>query len=43
VRVEENISAVIQRELHVKCKDPGMFTILCTIGNAKFEKAMTDL
>ena len=33
VRVGENVSAVIQRKLPPKCKDPGMFTIPCTIGN----------
>jgi hypothetical protein len=43
VRVGENVSAVIQRKLPAKCKDPGMFTIPCTIGNTRFEKAMTDL
>ncbi|XP_022848759.1 uncharacterized protein LOC111371077 [Olea europaea var. sylvestris] len=43
VRVGENISAVIQRKLSAKCKDPGMFTILCVIGDTKFEKAMLDL
>jgi len=43
VRVGENVSAVIQRKLPVKCKDPGMFTIPCTIGNTRFENAMTDL
>jgi len=43
VRVGENVSVVIQRKLPAKCKDPGMFTIPCTIGNTRFEKAMTDL
>ncbi|XP_038976085.1 uncharacterized protein LOC120107013 [Phoenix dactylifera] len=43
VRVGENISAVIQRKLPAKCKDPGMFTIPCMIGNTRFEKAMIDL
>ncbi|XP_059431555.1 uncharacterized protein LOC132165068 [Corylus avellana] len=43
VRVGENVSAVIQRKLPAKCKDPGMFTIPCTIGNMRFEKAMIDL
>ncbi|XP_062154361.1 uncharacterized protein LOC133862545 [Alnus glutinosa] len=43
VSVGENVSAVIQRKLHAKCKDPGMFTIPCTIGNMRFEKAMADL
>ncbi|XP_068657999.1 uncharacterized protein [Aristolochia californica] len=43
VRVGENVSAIIQRKLPTKCKDPGMFTIPCTLGNIKFEKAMIDL
>ncbi|XP_023905387.1 uncharacterized protein LOC112017160 [Quercus suber] len=43
VRVEENVSAVIQRKHPAKCKDPGMFTIPCTIGNTQLEKAMLDL
>jgi hypothetical protein len=43
VRVRENVSTVIQRELAAKCKYPGMFTILCTIGNTRFDNAMTDL
>ena len=40
VRVGENVSAVIQRKLPAKCKDPSMFTIPCTIGNTQLEKAM---
>ena len=43
VRVGENVSTVIQRKLPAKCKDLGMFTILCTIGNTRLEKAMIDL
>ncbi|XP_062170392.1 uncharacterized protein LOC133876123 [Alnus glutinosa] len=43
VKVGENVSAVIQRKLPAKYKDPGMSTIPCTIGNMRFEKAMADL
>ncbi|KAB2631105.1 S ribonuclease [Pyrus ussuriensis x Pyrus communis] len=43
VRVSENVSAVLQRKWPPKCKDPGSFTILCVIGNTKFEHAMLDL
>jgi hypothetical protein len=43
VRVGENVFAVIQRKFPAKCKDPGMFTSPCTIGNTIFEKAMIDL
>ena len=43
MRVGENVSVVIQRKLSAKSKDPGMFTIPCTIGNTQLEKAMLDL
>lgn len=43
MRVGENVSVVIQRKIHAKCKDPSMFTIPCTIGNTRFEKTMIDL
>ncbi|XP_068655784.1 uncharacterized protein [Aristolochia californica] len=43
LRVGENVYAIIQGKLPVKCKDPGIFTIPCTLGNAKFEKSMIDL
>ncbi|KAM2325828.1 hypothetical protein ACFX1X_025128 [Malus domestica] len=43
VQVSENVSAVLQRKLPPKCKDPGSFTIPCVIGNTKFKHAMLDL
>ena len=43
VSVGGNVSAVLQKKLPPKCKDPGMFTIHCKIGNTKFEHAMLDL
>ncbi|KAM2757265.1 hypothetical protein PS2_019037 [Malus domestica] len=43
VKVSENVSAVLQRKLPTKCKDPGSFTIPCVIGNTRFENAMLDL
>ncbi|KAM1885053.1 hypothetical protein ACFX14_037781 [Malus domestica] len=43
VKVSENVSAVLQRKLPTKCKDPGSFTIPCVIGNTHFESAMVDL
>ena len=43
VKVSENVSAVLQRKLPPKCKDPGSFTIPCVIGNTRFENAMLDL
>ncbi|KAM2374851.1 hypothetical protein ACFXTH_043706 [Malus domestica] len=43
VQVSENVSAMLQRKLPPKCKDPGSFTIPCVIGNTRFEHAMLDL
>ncbi|CAN6557496.1 unnamed protein product [Malus baccata var. baccata] len=43
VKVSENISAILQRKLPPKCKDPGSFTIPCVIGKTRFESAMLDL
>jgi hypothetical protein len=43
VKVSENVSALIQRKIPPKCKDPGSFTIPCTIGNSSFKNAMLDL
>ncbi|KAM1243718.1 hypothetical protein ACFX2G_035941 [Malus domestica] len=43
VQVSENVSAILQRKLPPKCKDPGSFTIPCVIGNTRFESAMLDL
>ncbi|CAN6721162.1 unnamed protein product [Malus baccata var. baccata] len=43
VKVCENVSAILQRKLPTKCKDPGSFTIPCVIGNTRFESAMLDL
>ena len=43
VQVSENVSAVLQRKLPPKCKDPGGFTIPCVIGNTKFEHATLHL
>ncbi|KAM1690652.1 hypothetical protein ACFXTN_029539 [Malus domestica] len=43
VKVGENVSAILQRKLPPKCKDPGSFTISCVIGNTSFKSAMLDL
>lgn len=43
VNMGENVSAIIQKKLPQKCKDPGMFAISCKIGNVGMEKAMCDL
>ena len=43
VSVGENVSAVFQRKLPPKCKDPGVFFVPCKIGNLYFDKAMLEL
>ncbi|KAH9723012.1 hypothetical protein KPL70_006942 [Citrus sinensis] len=43
VHMGENVSAVLQKKLPPKCKDPGMFTIPCKIGSVRIEKALLDL
>ncbi|XP_022873479.1 uncharacterized protein LOC111392378 [Olea europaea var. sylvestris] len=43
VSVGKNVSAVLQKKLPPKCKDPRSFTIPCIIGNTRFEKTMLDL
>ena len=43
VAMGENVSAILQRKLPPKCKDLGAFTIPCTIGMTRIEKAMCDL
>ncbi|XP_073290995.1 uncharacterized protein [Primulina huaijiensis] len=41
-KVGKHVSAVIQKTIPIKC-DPGMFSIPCTIGDTRLEKAMFDL
>ncbi|XP_062028611.1 uncharacterized protein LOC133744532 [Rosa rugosa] len=43
VKVSENVSAVLQRRMPEKCKDPGSFSVPCVIGTTRFENAMLDL
>ena len=43
VSMTEECSAVLMKKLPTKCKDPGSFTIPCTIGNIEFSKALCDL
>ncbi|KAM1362813.1 hypothetical protein PS1_028131 [Malus domestica] len=43
VHVSETVSALLQRKLPPKCKDPGSFTIPCVISNTRFDHAMLDL
>ncbi|XP_024982962.1 uncharacterized protein LOC112519199 [Cynara cardunculus var. scolymus] len=41
--MSQNVSAVLQKQLPPKCKDPGMFTIPCKVGNVSVNQAMLDL
>ncbi|XP_076939596.1 uncharacterized protein LOC143608441 [Bidens hawaiensis] len=43
VKVSENISAVLQKRLPPKGKDPGVFTVPCKLGNITLPRAMLDL
>ncbi|KAJ4716943.1 DNA-directed DNA polymerase [Melia azedarach] len=43
VMLTEECSAILQNKLPPKLKDPGSFTIPCTIGECYFEKALCDL
>ena len=43
VNLTEECSVILQRKLPQKLKDPGSFTIPCTIGISIFEKALCDL
>ena len=42
VSLNATCSVVIQKSLPAKMKDPGSFTILCTIGKYEFKKALCD-
>ena len=37
------MSAVLQKRLPQKCKDPGVFTVPCKLGNLHVPRAMLDL
>ena len=41
--MSEECSAILQKKLPPKLKDPGSFTIPCAIGNLVFGKALCDL
>ena len=43
VALSKECSAILQKKLPTKLKDPGSFTILCAIGNAIFERALCYL
>ena len=42
VNLSATCSAIIQRSLPTKMKDPGSFTIPCSIGKYEFKKALCD-
>jgi len=43
VKLNQQVSMVLQKNLPPKCGDPGMFTIPCIIGNHEIKNAMLDL
>ncbi|KAL5573789.1 hypothetical protein UlMin_023386 [Ulmus minor] len=43
VMLTKECSAILQRKLPPKLKDPGSFTIPCTIGDFEFDKVLCDL
>ena len=43
VVLSKECSAILQKKLPPKLKDPGSFIISCAIGNAVFERALCDL
>ncbi|XP_017431970.1 uncharacterized protein LOC108339341 [Vigna angularis] len=43
IEVQGNYSAILQKTLPPKFKDPGSFTIPCTIKNYDIRKALVDL
>lgn len=43
VKLTEECSHILQKKLSQKLKDPGSFTIPCTIGSLTFEKALCDI
>ncbi|XP_023743565.1 uncharacterized protein LOC111891727 [Lactuca sativa] len=43
VTVGEHVSAVLQKRMPPKCKDPGVFTVPCKLGNIYIPRAMLDL
>ncbi|XP_052622044.1 uncharacterized protein LOC111884947 [Lactuca sativa] len=43
ITVGEHVSAVLQKRMPPKCKDPGVFTVPCKLGNLYVPRAMLDL
>jgi hypothetical protein len=43
VTLTEKVSAIVMNKLPPKLQDPSSFTIPCSIGNTKFDRALCDL
>ncbi|XP_073121541.1 uncharacterized protein [Henckelia pumila] len=43
IELGEQVSAVIQKKIPAKCKDPGMLSISCKIGDFQLDTAILDL
>ena len=43
VKLSKECSAILQKKLAQKLKDPGSFTLPCTIGDSFFDKDLCDL
>jgi hypothetical protein len=43
VTLTEKVSAIVMNKLPPKLQDPGSFTIPCSIGSTKFDRALCDL
>nr|XP_016505764.1 PREDICTED: uncharacterized protein LOC107823586 [Nicotiana tabacum] len=42
VKLNAHCSAILQNKIPQKCGDPGSFTIPCSLGSEKFDKALCD-
>ena len=43
VKAGKNISFILQKGFPQKCRDPGIFSVPCKLGNFSFSKAMLDI
>lgn len=43
LKAGENVSTILQKRLPQKCKDLGVFTVPCKLGNLHVPRAMLDL
>ncbi|XP_016437688.1 uncharacterized protein LOC107763709 [Nicotiana tabacum] len=42
VKLNAHCSAILQNKIPKKCRDPGSFTIPCSLGSENFDKALCD-